>query len=826
MDLFVFLFFLFGMALAVYAVGLLYKEIETLKLVTVAVSGWFTVFVLISGIFFWMDRFALLPVLITETLLMAAAAVGLLVWGRAWFFTACYKERGPLVFAIIFVGFLISFVKFDFFGMGQDQGVYQTKAIALAYGTTERQYCFPGIENMPAGELRSEAITDLRTQAGYDFYDTQVPSLPEEDKLGDTAGIFHGIPTFPALLALFIRMFGLANMQQVQSVFYLCTACFVLLITEDLNLKKSARLLAVSVVALSPVIQWVMKSSLTEGFLCLLYAGILYGLLDKHRYSKYLAALYIWGFAFFHVTIYVMIPLFAILFLLLYLETKDRQYLFANDIAVTGFAVGITMMCCVSPRYSHLNITNGFRFFEIIGVEKELPFMWAMAAVLIAVPALLARIDVQKVYSFLKREKVFNCLVRLVMLAVLALVIRRGVAIYRGEVERMTGGDWKELERLTLLVFGYATGIFAFAVTLFKLFLRPGEMLKSKENLVVGAAFFYCVPLMAALIRKEIIYLYYYSRYLAPYIVVCAVAMAVFLNALSKRTLSLLMVGGAAVLLPFDWTLATQKDESRVAWDILEDVLEIELKDGAILVGSPYFRTLQLPLEMATDLDTYPLLEDMQGEIDLLKNRYDAIYVLTAEPENMPWYKAAKFSILYRDQYVSSIDDRNSVGMLIPFAWDFYQASESITLLKCELPSFKYDFGTGDFPMYGMGNVENGEFRWLNEPEAGFIAVLEKKDYTMTVTVGPKVPLGALGLDDYSVDVYVNDNYAGQFTLEDESSDSALDYVVQLPEELFTEGKNDICFKADTWSPADIGSKDARNMTISLHQVQFTEPSA
>lgn len=200
--------------------------------------------------------------------------------------------------------------------------------------------------------------------AGYDLYDSNIPTLEETNKLSPVSGIFHGIPTFPAFLGLFIKLFGLSNMQMIQSIFYLCSVFFVLFTAENFNLKKSSEILSVSIAALSPVVIWVTKSALTEAFLCLIFSGFLFFITDKeNKASGILSVLMIWAFSFFHVTIYTIIPLFIVIYFIMYFETENRRYIYYNILSVVGFVIGITMMMYISPIYTFNNIQNGLKFF-------------------------------------------------------------------------------------------------------------------------------------------------------------------------------------------------------------------------------------------------------------------------------------------------------------------------------------------------------------------------------------------------------------------------------------------------------------------------------
>ena len=69
----------------------------------------------------------------------------------------------------------------------------------------------------------------------------------------------------------------------------------------------------------------------------------------------------------------------------------------------------------------------------------------------------------------------------------------------------------------------------------------------------------------------------------------------------------------------------------------------------------------------------------------------------------------------------------------------------------------------------------------------------------------------------------MNNIYIGDINLN--STTGGQEFIITLPDSVVEEGKNDIRFYGDTWSPLDYGVGDSRKMTISISEVEFTEPS-
>lgn len=133
----------------------IYKKIDHIKFIVISLSIAFSFYILVSGIFFWVDKFEFESVLITEDILLFILNIICFFKVKNKEFDIYWKKRSIILYIIIFVGFIVSFQKFEFFGMGQDEGVYQVKAIELAYGNTERQLDFKEYSNLETDEEKT-----------------------------------------------------------------------------------------------------------------------------------------------------------------------------------------------------------------------------------------------------------------------------------------------------------------------------------------------------------------------------------------------------------------------------------------------------------------------------------------------------------------------------------------------------------------------------------------------------------------------------------------------------------------------------------------------
>lgn len=819
-----FLLLIIVACLAIYFVGLAWKEIDILKLICISVFLIFVFYIVISGFYFWADKYTIYRAMGTEGVCFLIGCLYFILKGKRTRFQAIWIKRDLILFCIILVGFFISYEKFDFFGMGQDEGVYPVKAIELIYGHEERQLDFEEYSLLETDEQKAEYAALVERQAGFDNYDSCKPTLSAEGELSPVSGIFHGIPTYPAVLALWGAIFGLENMSQVQSILFLCAMFFIVFTVENLKLKRVPTYLTVSLAAFCPVIHWVTKSTLTECGLYFIIAAFLYGITaTEDRRAHILTVIAIWGYAFFHISTFAWMPLFVVVYVVLYYETGKKIYLRYNIAGTLGFWVGYMMMLHVSPVYSFNNINNTI---GKPGDQYIIPIICISSAIVILFTAFLGRLPIYKFYSFCRQERVFTLLLRIVVIACLCWIALYAIRVYMGEVEiwKTDAQPYYEadtilpiIQHLGLTSMAIATGVLALPISVLLLLFRPREVQKTCSHLAVGVMFLYCVLLMAAFMKKEIYYFYYYARYLAPFIVVAVIGIGVLFNQMKARWVGVVLVGGLLVLLPFDVALATQKDDSRIEWDVLKDMSEQIEPDGAVVIDANDALTCMLPIKAMSNAHVYPLSADLSEQLSWLESQYDDIYFITNE---QPDISSERLTYLYCNSYVTSQDLGEYTNRFFLLPTGFTQSEARISLMKYRGNMLEYDFASDEIELSGFDNVENGAFRWINGAEAKFRAYLAVGDYTMQITMGPGIPLQSLGTDSKSIDVYVNDKYADSFLLTKSNMNDSIN--ISISRELLLEsGVNTICFRGETWSPSEYGSGDTRELLFSIRRIDF-----
>ena len=201
------------------------QEISVIKAGIFGIIGYFFIYVFVSSILLFFDFFSL-----SRTIIICFSVVFCLLVFSFINIKKFRKIRFSIKETIVFIGvvivaILLSGEKFGFYGMGQDQGVYQTKAIELIYGNNSNVYNFDyALKALSDPDDYNYFRDKVKELQGYYLVGQTDPFYADETMGGESGleGVYHGLPTWPAILALFGRMFGIGHMQECQTIFFIC----------------------------------------------------------------------------------------------------------------------------------------------------------------------------------------------------------------------------------------------------------------------------------------------------------------------------------------------------------------------------------------------------------------------------------------------------------------------------------------------------------------------------------------------------------------------------------------------------------------------------
>jgi hypothetical protein len=802
-----------GIILGILIIGMYEEESNIVKSAVIGTILYLFLSVIVSTVLFLMEQYGVWRTAILSTGIELVCLIILTLKNKKITFQFKFKEYLiPIILSLIMLPFISD--SFGFFGMGQDQGVYQTKAIDLLHGTTELQKDFEEYTSLESVELKEVYSAEIKSKlAGFDKYDSRKPTLSEENQLSDVSGIFHGIPTFPAFLALSAKIFGLAQMHLIQALFWILTMFVIFFIAENLKLKKGVTFTILLTYSLSPIVLWLVKSSLTEMFLTLIIVMYMYFLTDKREESKILSAIPILIFSLFHVTIFTMIPLFIMLYYILYFYTKDKKYLYASSISVISFFIGYNIMTILSPTYSFNNAGHLYRMSSKLITENNVRQVFLGVTILVVlVNIILPKLKMEKLIAKYSTIKVWNIIVKTITIVTFLIM---GLKFMK-EVQE-TGRILDVIRKNTMVGYCLITGIILFAVVILKLLFQTKILLDEKTSIVLVVCFIYTILIYSTFLRADIPFYYYYGRYLVPFMPVILLLGGICIKKSSKVILIGLNIFLMVFFIPYTAVVATQDDDTRMAYTMLTELSGYVKEGDAIIIAPTLMSRTFIPLKEMTGVAVYPDSKYRDMLIEEIKGKYENIYVLTLETYGYD----DLFTIIYKNVNIRGEDFGNKIARYLPFPKGFDENEEEIILYRYNKVKTNYNFSEGiETPIQGFGPLEYERgFVWTYVKESYITGFLEAgKDYELVIDLGPAIPLGQLKKDSIEFEIYLNDICID--IIEIRQGVAIEQVILEVPGD-YVQTKNTLKFVCETWSPMDYGLNDSRQLGIAIKSVEF-----
>lgn len=806
-----------GIILNFWICFLFLKETDGVKCSVLSVFLYFCCYVIVGGILFGLDVFSIKRALI----LIALAEAAFLLPG--WKKKRGLKLEWPVrryLFPIVLTLFMLPVVwnKFGFYGMGQDEGVYQTQAVAFMNRHYENQKDFQEYELLDE-EGKKEFCQFVDSQlVGYYIYDETLPSLPEEGKRSDVSGFYHGIPVFSAMLALWGNLFGMGHMAGIQTVFYICSLFLLFFTCGNLRLREPVKYAIGILYAVSPIILWVSKSSLTEMFLSCIIVGFLYFMTgDGNGIETGYAALTVTAFSFYHLTIYTILPVIILIFWGMFIYSKKKGYIYASAAVLLAFMVSMINVSRIAATYSFVyNFSPLYQFTRLIRRETVLPFLLGGSALGLLFSFLLLAAGGKNLLHFPEKEWIGKICVRLGLIVFVALQLRIA--------GRLAGDGYETLQEAVqhLSITGfvmYGGGILMILAGAY-IFWKPSLCWQNARTMIIIGMSAYCILFYCCFLRKDIFYHYYYGRYLAPFICIAALTIGIAVNdwktAPGKAAVWIMTAVYVAVCMPYDFVLAKNDDDTRMEWKILEETAAVIPEDAVVYMNPDMGMISYLPLRELIDMPIFPARsQELSKKAKEKKGEGEDrdIYFISEMNQYLPMCK-----MVYANWYGTSENENEYNGKLLPLPLKMSKDNRNIAVYKVQQEQYEYKMADRDVMISGYYGLES-DFRWGDPQENRIQCVLDKKSYTVRVVQGTVLPFDALGKEEYEVKLQINGQYASSYTITKECLEG--DLLFALPEELTEEGENEISFLCESWSPQDFGVPDSRKLGIAVKQVIF-----
>jgi len=645
------------------------KKENIVKLCVLTALIYFSLYIIFSGLCFWADVFSINRTLTVVFLVTVVINVFFVVFKHTVVEMMWDIKQYLIPVLIIVCALPFVLTKYEYFGMGQDEGVYQTQAISFIYGYTDIQQDFKEYALLDSEMAKADYATAMKDDLiGLYNYDTSLPFSSGQQEISDVSAVFHGIPTFPALLALSGKLLGISHMSSIQTLFYICSVFLVFFILDDLKVKKALKIVGTLLFAISPLILWVSKSALTEIELVCLILGFIYFIMTMKKEHIYLSLIPVTAFCFFHITIYTMIPMILMLYMGLYVYQKDIRYLVAAVLANTAFIAGITVTMMIAGTYSFTyNLLPIYQLLPGVSQVNVAWVLWMASGIVYALCMVLFLIKkyFNKLIEFCNRFKVVAiriCLIVGVLFQGYIIMTRREV--YQGGINTF--------KHLSLTGYGLVVGILLPAVGGILAVLFTKKIFEGTKKSIIAVLFIYCIIIYSCVMRKDIAYYYYYGRYLAPYVSVVILFSAVTLDRLSKWAVYAMGLISLVILAPYEKMLLVNKDDTRVTWEALEKVAEHVEANSCVVIPKEDMKFYFLALRAMRGAEVFPYTETILEEINSKNIGYYMVF------SSRPSDKVG--DTVFETTFQLSEDNNLYDGKWIPFPLDVTKENKNVVL--------------------------------------------------------------------------------------------------------------------------------------------------
>ncbi|MBR6384099.1 MAG: hypothetical protein IKS56_08965 [Lachnospiraceae bacterium] len=662
------------------------QDISVIKAGIFGVTGYFFLYVFVSSILLFFDVFT-----ISKTVIICASVifcffvfslVNIKKFKRIKF---CKKELIVFI-AVLLAAAVLSGGKFGFYGMGQDQGVYQTKAIEFMYGNNSNELNFDYALKTLSDPADYIYFRDkVRELQGYYLVGQTEPFYADENAGGKSGleGVYHGLPTWPAILALFGKMFGMSHMQECQTIFFVCYLMITFYILENFKIKTLYEALGVAVLGSTPLVVWVSKSALTEMFLTVIMAFFVYLSCHKNRDVRLFMWIPVAVFSVYHVSVYTLMPLFVICGWLLLVTDKRKRAVIPTLLMLAVYFWGFNFSVKLETLYTSFNylrpinkLGNVIPGFNVD--NNELLLILAVILLICAGITLLIPFIVENSKTVKLLEKVKANAGIIIKASVLVMTVFVMIAYAANNRGFLLNPNYNPV------ALSFAAGIFGtpliFAGTLF----IKKDTIKDTQTVLLYWMFIY-ILFWSVTLRSDIPYFYYSGRYDAPFVIIpVLLLLAMYRDFGKKEWIPLICLSSVLLYLSYDTVMIKTSDDTKVAWDTVEGELNKEVKPGsAVIIDSNTNTLLEWMLILkASGKEVYPAAEDLNIQTDKLSEFYDNIYYLYESPEdfNIEDITDKEYRPLYINTFVHSEDLVNGTESWIGYP-EYFDSEENHTYM-------------------------------------------------------------------------------------------------------------------------------------------------
>ncbi len=682
------LMFLFvtGIILSGLLIALAYEKPGFLKLAILGCACYTSLYLFVSGMLMLLSLFSVGTAMAVCDVLLLLLCAARFLWRRMELPKVRFhwKSYLPILIILVVAAFFSYRTRAGVFGTGQDQGLYQARAMYYMMDKTEETQSFPEYAKTLTKWEKLRFLEEIRDLSGY-YIDEDV--LKQEGKL---EGTFHGLGPFPAWMALWGKLFGLSAMPLAMISCYLISIGCVWLICR--NLWNGRKLFAAAVALLyaaAPIVFWSGQNSLTEVVMAMCMSCWFAILTDKRDAAplQLLGLMPVGGICVLHVTSSVIIPLFVIIYWQAFVASGKKAFVAAAMASAVEYGLGFTMMKLCFGFYTDGNYLRVYRINEEL-INPDNILFWVWGAVILCLGLSL--------WMFLRGEKFFLRKLmkrsalegsgRASKIAAIVLLSLTFIAIFLEFWKR------RELEGVfpLMLFYGYVimSGFVTMPLALAATIKDSRELFTDRRFFAPAIGLYYILLLYCVVVSPEVWLYFYFARYLAPFIFLPMVLSGRILNSLPRVALG---IGTVVILALTVWQsriLYQTRDMSYTDYEVLEDITACIGENDVVLINEQGFhcqRYYTFPIKAVCGADVRFAWEDgLEDQMNRYDRKYDTVFLLSlnlgrtmADPKG--WKE------IYRADINGSVI-AGDTEFALPYPTDYARLDTELVLLVKDTP--------------------------------------------------------------------------------------------------------------------------------------------
>lgn len=619
-----------GMLAAFYMTASYYKKIELGKAIIIGSGIYYSLYIVVSGLLLWINHFNVLRAAILVVLCeLVNIAILALVCRRG---LPKVRIGGvsyvPVCVLLIILAVLSSKNQAGFYNSGQDEGLYQAKAMFLINDKNDNVIDFDEYYKILDYGQKAQYVQEVNSLDGY-YY------LHEDGRAGkeSLSGNLHGIATFPALLALWGKLFGMENMNGILTMMFVISVANVWLIARNMKFHGFLAWSCALVTGVSPIVMWCSKNVLTETGITMLFT-LFFAIITENSRKRVevISVMPVAALCFYHVSVLIYIPIFVGAYVLGYLYTKHKVYLRGIIYVFLAYAAGLTMMYNSARRYTLSNMDMFFSLTKgVINKNNMLAVVWGAVIVLAVLISVLmfTGIDTMLASKFkrLKRSRRAHKVTGIILILICAFEV-----IFFISKARIVQQKDLMVGKMSILSYWYAIGYIILPLAILGILLLGKRFLRNRNVMIVQCTMLFMFFVYCGIVWVLIYYYYYYARYYAPFIFLVVISAGVFMNYFSWRILLPVVALITYLEISSSTLLYKHQDLTYGSYQNIQSIASCVGENDALIIldqDMGIARMFLLYVKAMTKSDIYfARLSNVDEIAKQYKAQYDDVYVL------------------------------------------------------------------------------------------------------------------------------------------------------------------------------------------------------